>query len=108
MGKYLYVLTALGGLAFGTAAAFLNSLISKKMVGKDNMAAIMGANFARFAIDIATLSITFLLCKKCGLPMTVALISAAVGLTVCGMLFLKGLSNKIKAEDNACDKDGGE
>ena len=107
MAKYVTVLCILGGLLLGVLSAFLNSLISRKNAGKDNMAAIMGTNFARMGIDILTLGAAFFICRRFELPMIAAMVSVAVGLTAAGLLFLKRITKQMMSEE-AEEKDGGE
>ena len=107
METYVYILTAAGGFAIGTLMAYLNCLISKKTIGSNNMSAIMGANFARLGIDAVTLLAVFLVCRHFGFSVPVAILATALGLTVCGMLFLKRLT-KIINVDNDDNQDGGE
>lgn len=107
METYVYILTAAGGLAIGTLMAYLNCLISKKTIGSNNMSAIMGANFARLGIDAVTLLAVFLICRHFGFSVPVAIVATALGLSVCGMLFLKRLT-KIINVDNDDNQDGGE
>ena len=107
MTWYITVLTAAGGLAFGTLAAYINYRLSRSRIGSESLVAVMGTNFARLVVDIAALTAAFLISRKFDLPLFAALISVAVGLSVCGIAFLKRLTNEIKAND-AYDKDGGE
>lgn len=107
METYVYILTAAGGFAIGTLMAYLNCLISKKTIGSNNMSAIMGANFARLGIDAVTLLAVFLVCRHFGFSVPVAILATALGLSVCGMLFLKRLT-KIINVDNDDNQDGGE
>lgn len=107
METYVYILTAAGGFAIGTLMAYLNCLISKKTIGSNNMSAIMGANFARLGIDAVTLLAVFLVCRHFGFSVSVAILATALGLSVCGMLFLKRLT-KIINVDNDDNQDGGE
>ena len=96
------IICAVCAFAFGTLAAYINLLISRRGVNSDTVAGIMGNNFARLSVDIVTLGITFLVCRRFDLPMTVCLIAVALGLTVCGFLMLRGLAKSIEK------KDGGE
>lgn len=108
METYVYILTAAGGLAFGTLMAYLNCLISKKTIGSNNMSAIMGANFARLGIDAVTLLAVFLICRWLSLPVGTAIVATALGLSVCGMLFLKKITKKLAENKDKPDVDGGE
>lgn len=108
METYVYILTAAGGFAIGTLMAYLNCLISKKTIGSNNMSAIMGANFARLGIDAVTLLAVFLVCRHFGFSVPVAILATALGLTVCGMLFLKKITKKLAENKDKPDVDGGE
>lgn len=107
MEWYITVLTAVGGFAFGTVAAYINYRLSRSRIGSESLLAVMATNFARLLVDVVALTAAFLVSRKFDLPLFAALISVAVGLSVCGILFLKRLTNEIKAND-AYDKDGGE
>lgn len=102
MAKYVPVLCVLGGLALGVLAAFVNSLISRRSLGKESMTAIMGTNLARMGINILTLLAAFFLCRHFELPMIATLLAVAVGLTAAGLLFLKKITKELG------EKDGGE
>lgn len=99
------VLSALGGLLLGTAAAYLNMRISKRHLSSGTMSSVMGANMLRMLIDVLMLLAAYLVSKHFGLPMAVTLISVALGLSVGGMLFLSRLAKGIKTDER---KDGGE
>ena len=107
MEWYITVLTAVGGFAFGTLAAYINYRLSRSRIGSESLLAVMATNFARLLVDVVALTAAFLVSRKFDLPLFATLISVAVGLSVCGILFLKRLTNEIKAND-AYDKDGGE
>ena len=107
MAKYVTVLCVIGGLLLGVLAAFINSRISRKNAGKDNMVAIMGTNLARMGMDILALGAAFFVCRRFELPMIATMVSVAVGLTAAGMLFLKRITDQMLSQD-AKEKDGGE
>lgn len=102
MSNSVYIICAVCAFAFGTLAAYINLLISRISLKRDSVAGVMGSNMARMLIDIAALSITFLVCRHFELPLAVCLIGTALGLTVCGMLMLRSLAKSIE------NKDGGE
>lgn len=108
METIIYILTAAGGFAIGTLAAYLNSLISKKTMGSSNMSSIMGANFARLGIDAVTLLAVFLVCRRFELSVSAGILATAVGLSVCGMLFLKSVTKKLAENNEERETDGGE
>ncbi len=95
MENSIWIFTALGGLVLGSAASYINYIISKKIVKTKSVAGIMGVNSLRLLIDGLVLLAVFLICRQLELPYMPALITAALGLTVGGMLFLKRLSNMI-------------
>ena len=109
MDKYIYVLCAVGGLAFGALGAFLTATVSRRSLKtkSDSMVSVMGTNMLRMLIDVAFLACTFLVCRSFNLPLIVTLISVALGLTVFGMLFLKSIVKKL-SENNESESDGGE
>lgn len=107
MNWYITALTAIGGFAFGALAAYINYRLSRGSVGRESLIAVMGTNFARLFVDVVALAAAFFVSLKFDLPLFAALISVAVGLSVCGMLFLKRLT-KIINVDNDDNQDGGE
>lgn len=109
MDKYIYVLCAVGGLAFGTLGAFLTATVSRRSLKtkSDSMVSVMGTNMLRMLIDVAFLVCAFLICRGFELPLVVTLISVALGLTVFGMLFLRSIVKKL-SENNESESDGGE
>ena len=104
MKWYVYAASALGALILGTAAAYINMRLSKKVLKKENFAGIMGINVLRLTNDAAVLAVVFFVCRSFGLPLELSLISAAVGLTLLGMLFLEKMTKH--ATHNGSD--GGE
>lgn len=106
MAWYKYVLSAAGGLAVGVAVAYINMLLSKKVMRKADMASIMGINILRLTLDAATLAAVFFVCRAIGFPCTVPLMAAAFGLSIIGMLFLELMTKKPDAENEASDYGG--
>lgn len=102
MSNSINIICAVCAFAFGTLAAYINLLISRRGIKADSVSGIMGNNMARLLVDMVTLGITFFVCRHFELPLTVCLIAVALGLTLCGFLMLRGL---IKTIEN---KDGGE
>lgn len=102
MSNNINIVYAICFFAFGTLAAYINLLISRRGINADSVADIMGHNMARLLVDIITLGITFLLCKHFELPMALCLIATALGITICGAIML---SKMVKSIEN---KDGGE
>lgn len=93
------ILCALCFFAFGTLAAYINLLISRRGLKSDSIAGIMGNNMARMFVDIAAIGITFLVCRHFNLPLAICLIAVAIGLTLCGMLMLSNLAKSIEKKD---------
>ena len=110
MGKYIYVLCAVGGLAFGALGAFLTASVSRRSLKteSDSMVSVMGTNMLRMLIDVAFLACAFLVCRCFDLPLVVTMVSVALGLTVFGMLFLKSVVKKLTEEEDDNEADGGE
>ena len=77
-----YVLGAICGLIWGTAAALLNFQISKNSIMKDNTASLLGANVLRILVDLAALLVVFLLRKVLPFRYEAALIATAVALSM--------------------------
>ena len=109
MDKYINVLCAVGGLAFGALGAFLTASVSRRSLKtkSDSVASVMGTNMLRMLIDVAFLACAILVCKCFELPLVVTLISVTLGLTVFGMLFLRSIVKKL-GENNESESDGGE
>lgn len=99
------ILSALGGLVFGTAAAYLNMRISKKHIKDATMSSVMSGNMLRMLVDLLVLLVAYFVPEHFGLPSVVTLIAAAVGLSIGGLIFLLRLSKSIKSDER---KDGGE
>lgn len=106
MAWYYYALSAAGGLLLGSAVAFLNMLLSKKVMKRNSVALIMGVNVLRFTLDAAALAAIFFICRAISFPMTVPLLAAALGLSVIGMLFLEIMTKRAEKAD--VNSDGGE
>lgn len=101
------ILCAVGGFAFGTAAAYVNARISRKGVNASTLTAVMGTNALRMLIDIIALVVAFFASRLFDLPYTLTIISVALGLTIFGMFFLRRMTKKLLAEEEN-SKDGGE
>lgn len=107
MAWYTYAFSAAGGLLLGTAVAYLNMRLSKRVLGKNDIAIVMGVNVLRLLFDAAALTIVFFVCKAAKLPLGITLISTAVGLTVLGMLFLELMTKKYEKENEESSEGGG-
>ncbi|GEM_PF-911146 len=110
MDKYISVISAIGGLAFGALGGYLNGLLSRRSAKNkpDSVLAIMGTNALRFAVDGVFLLAGFLACKLFELPYFITMIAVAVGLSTCGLLMLLRLTKQIKADDLDGKQNGGE
>lgn len=93
------ILCAVCSFAFGTLAAYIDLLISRRGLKSDSVAGIMGNNAGRMLVDAVTLVIVYLVCKRFELPLGVCLIADALGLTVCGMLMLRSLAKKLEEKN---------
>ena len=102
MSNSVNIICAVCAFAFGTLAAYINLLISRRGAKSDSVAGVMGNNAARMLVDAATLGIVYFVCRRFELPLGVCLIAAATGLAVCGMLMLRSLIKKLE------EKNGGE
>ena len=110
MDKYMSIICAAGGLAFGTLGGYLTACISRRGLKNQEpgMASVMATNMLRLILDVAFLLAAYLLCSKLELPLLVTLISVALGLTLFGMLFLKSVVKKLTEENEDTESDGGE
>ncbi len=72
----------LAGLVWGALAALLNGAISKSCMKKNTATAMMAANTARMAVDIAALAAVFLLRRRLPFRYEAALIGTAIALSV--------------------------
>ncbi len=88
------LLISAAALLLGVVVAYINSKLSKKVLGADNVTAIMAVNLARLFLDALCLFAAYGACKLLEQRITVPLIAAAVGLSVGGILFLRLLTKK--------------
>ena len=77
-----YVLGALAGLLWGALAAFVNLKINQAALKKNTNAAVLGANAARMAVDLAALGTVFLLRKILPFSFEATIIATAVSLSL--------------------------
>ena len=70
-------------------------------MSKNNFGLIMGINVLRFTLDAATLAAVFFICRALRFPMAVPLLSAAVGLSVVGMIFLELMTKREEKKEAA-------
>lgn len=101
MSYTMYIWGGLLGLAFGSAVAFLNSIITKRYIkknsekaGPEGTASVMGMNLARQLVNVAALFAVFLTRKLIPLPFAATLIGTALGLTVVSVILVYRLSKK--------------
>ena len=90
------VLCAVCSFAFGTLAAYIDLLISRRGMKAETVTGVMGTNTARMLVDAATLAIVYFVCKRFELPLGICLVAAAIGLTLCGMLMLRSMVKKLE------------
>ena len=92
-----YVLGVLAGMVWGAAAGALNCFVSLRAVRKNSARAVMTANLLRAVVDIAALGAIFLLREHLPFRMEMALVGAALSLSVISILFaFQVASGKIK------------
>ena len=108
MAWYTYVFSAAGGLLLGTAVAYGNMRLSRKVLDSKDITAIMGVNVLRLLFDAAALTLVFFVCRAIELPLALTLISTAVGLTLNGMLFLELMTKKAEKESKKSSGGGGD
>lgn len=77
-----YVLGAICGLIWGTAAALLNYQISKHSILKNNTASLLGANVLRILVDLAALAVVFFLRRVLPFRYEAALIATAIAMSM--------------------------
>lgn len=90
----------------GALVAFINSHLSRSALGKSSVTAIMAVNFARLLLDALCLGLVYGACRLLELAFAAPLIAAALGLSVCGLLFLKLMTDKNSKTEAA--KNGGD
>lgn len=98
MSTAMYVLGGAVGLAFGSLAAYLNSLITKHYLRKnmekrkpEGTAAVMGLSLVRQLVNIAALAIVFFVRDYVPLPFSATIVGTAVGLTAVSFFHLENL-----------------
>ena len=82
------VLAIVFGIVWGAAAAFINSLIAKKALEKQDMKAAKNARRVQMLVDIAALGLLVLLREILPFSFEYALISAIISLSVLTTVFL--------------------
>ena len=91
-----YLIGALVGLVWGTAAAFVNSLITKKTIEKNTTKAAMTANYLRIGVDIIALAVVFLLRGLLPFSYEACLIATAIALSMGTLIATFMMSKKLK------------
>lgn len=76
------------GIAWGAAAAFVNSRIAKKALGKKDAKAAKNARRIQMLVDIATLVFIVLLRNVLPFSYETALVSAIISISVLTIVFL--------------------
>ena len=82
-----YVIGAVVGLLWGALIAFLNSRISKRALQKENTQSIMIANLCRMLIDLAALTVVFLLRNVAPWSFEAAIVATACSLGMLTVVF---------------------
>lgn len=82
------VLAIVFGIVWGAAAAFINSLIAKKALEKQDMKAAKNARRVQMLVDIAALGLLVLMREILPFSFEYALISAIISLSVLTTVFL--------------------
>ena len=82
------VLAIVFGIVWGAAAAFINSLIAKKALEKQDMKAANNARRVQMLVDIAALGLLVLMREILPFSFEYALISAIISLSVLTTVFL--------------------
>ena len=98
-----FVFGAAAGLVWGALAAYLNLQINKKALAKNSTNALLAANLARTAVDIAALGLIVLLRSFLPFRYEAALVGTAIALSLLTIVFAYRLSRPEspakKAED---------
>lgn len=95
-------------LLLGVLVAFINSRLSRSALGKTSVTAIMAVNFARLLLDALCLGVVYGACRLLEVKFIAPLIAAALGLSVCGLLFLKLMTDKNNKTDGVDTENGGD
>ena len=82
------VLAIVFGIVWGAAAAFINSLIAKKALEKQDMKAAKNARRVQMLVDIAALVLIVLLRNILPFSYETALVSAIISISVLTIVFL--------------------
>jgi len=82
------VLAIVFGIVWGAAAAFINSLIAKKALEKQDMKAAKNARRVQMLVDIVALGLLVLLREILPFSFEYALISAIISLSLLTTVFL--------------------
>ncbi len=85
---------ALAGLAWGALCGWINTLILKKAMRKNETNAIMAGNLGRLLIDGLALLAVFLLRRVLPFPYEVMLIATALALSAVTLIFAFRFSRK--------------
>ena len=83
----LTAVAVLCGLAWGALTAFVNFLIMKKSLAKQNTKAVIGSSYLRTLIDVASLAAILLARNILPFDYTVTLIAAAAVMGILTVVF---------------------
>ena len=95
-------------LLLGVLVAFINSRLSRSALGKTSVTAIMAVNFARLLLHALCLGVVDGACRLLEVKFIAPLIAAALGLSVCGLLFLKLMTDKNNKTEAVDTENGGD
>ena len=86
----------LAGVLWGALAALINMAINKKALAKASTNALLAANMARTAVDLAALGIVFLLRKILPFPYEAMMLGTAITLSLLTVFFAFRMAGKGK------------
>ena len=98
-----YVLGALLGLLWGTAAALINAKISRKALEKGSAGALQAASAGRLAVDIAALGLVYLLRNVLPFSYEVMLVATAIAMSLMTIVLAFRMSKTEKGKTEPKD-----
>ncbi len=104
------VIGAAVGLLWGALIAWLNSRITAKAIARGTTNAVMTGNLTRTAVDIAALTVVFLLRKVLPFSFEATIVSTAVALGILTVLFAFRMAKAVdgKSAGDAAGVESGE
>ena len=90
----IYVLAVLVGAVWGVLMGFVNMLVMRAALRKNDDKFFAGANVLRTVLDFAAFAVVFLLRKVLPLPYTFVLVGTAAGLSITTIVFSYRLAGK--------------